>query len=273
MLKIVELVNLLGINPGHHIIMHGSWRRIRQILSELSPDQWIEALQYQVGENGSLVIPAFTYCFKRSQGKYEIFEKEWSSTKIGAMADFFWRRKDVTRTASPTHSFGIWGAICHDIDPSNSPESPLGKGSVLDWLAHQANSHVLMAGTDFSSLSFGHYLEITAPLPWCNYSPWDYMHVLPIGVSVSGEQPLCQIPGCSKGFMTLQREMLRMDMIRPVIIRGIELFYFPVKILMDFGIVFFRHHASQLLCTAGMCPSCDARRVRFNLLPCSNTFQ
>ena len=64
--------------------------------------------------------------------------------------------------------------------------------------------YVLMLGTDFSSLTYGHYIEIQAKVPWFDFSPWDYLNVLPIGVSIKGEQKLKEIPGCAKSFVTLK---------------------------------------------------------------------
>ncbi len=258
------LEKLLGISNGHSIIHHGSWRAIRQALGdELDLDEWFGALEERLGMDGSLVVPTFTYCFKRSQGDYEIFDPGRSQAKIGALADAFWRHPEVIRTASPTHSFAIWGAITRDISADNSPTSPLGRGSVLDWLAYQENSYILLAGVDFSSLSFGHYLEVLASVPWVDYSPWEYMHVLPIGASVHGDQPLCEIPGCAKGFLELQKEMEQQGLIQPILINSVNFFYIPIKCLLDFGIQFFRENAFRLLCPAETCVPCDARRRKF----------
>ena len=139
----------------------------------------------------------------------------------------------------------------------------LEKDSVLEWLTNDPNSYVLMLGTDFSSLTYGHYLEIIAKVPWYDYSPWNYLSVLPIGVSVKGEQKLKEIPGCSKSFVNFEKYLLGKDLIKKNECERLSSYFISVKILYDEGMKFFSKHYDKILCPENTCPACDSRRIRF----------
>ncbi len=258
-----DFINKLVLIHSRHIIIHSSFKKIHQAFNNITPQSVIKDLKDTVSPSGSIIFPAFTYCFKRSTGNYEIFDRTSSKSKVGFLSETFRLSDGVIRTSSPTHSFALWGKITKDIDESNSPESPLGTGSVLEWMSNQKNSFVLMLGTDFSSLSYGHYLEIAAKVPWFDFSPWDYMNVLPIGISISGEQKLKEIPGCAKSFVNFESYLLEKKSIRKYEYQGLSSYFIRVKLLYDEGMKFFSKHYDKTLCPENTCSACDSRRRKF----------
>ena len=194
-LNIEEYLKYIGLKPSQNIIVHSSFSKINSAFPYLKPEEAIKRLKEIITSSGSIIFLTFTYCFKKSLGEYEIFDRMNSKSKVGLLSETFRLSDSVVRTSSPTHSFGLWGKILNYIDEDNSPESPLGKVSVMQWFSDQSNSFVLLLGTDFSTLTYVHYLEIEAKVPWYDFSPWDFMNVLPIGVSIRGEQKLKEIPG------------------------------------------------------------------------------
>jgi aminoglycoside N3'-acetyltransferase len=157
----------------------------------------------------------------------------------------------------------LWGKAAKEISSQNSPASPLGEGSVLDWLAGTGNSFVLMLGTHFDSLSFGHYIEIKAQVPWYDYFCWDHLGKEKVGVSVSGEQSLKEIPGCSKSFINFESYLVESKIIQANSTQTLEAYYTPVEMLMKTGISYFRNNCKKLLCVSGSCKACDVRRDKF----------
>ena len=254
-----KYLSWLGLQPVQHVLLHSSFRKIRSAFPGISIEKLIEAMQEIITPNGSLIMPAFTYCFEKSTGDHEIFDQQNSPGKVGAVSEAFRNMPGVVRTASPTHSFSLWGKVTEAIDANNSPESPLGEGSVLDWLAKNSSSFILLLGVNFSAMSFCHYLEIKAPAPWADYSPWDYMHVKKVGVSKKGRQPLREIPGCAKAFVNFEAELIRRGLIRPFKQAELSSCFFPVKLILNEGLEYFRKHPHLLLCPPGSCPACDAR--------------
>ncbi len=111
------------------------------------------------------------------------FHREHSPSLVGAVSETFRRMPGVLRTAGPTHSFCLWGQA-KEIGADNSPDSPLGNGSVLEWISGRPDGYVCLIGVNFSALTFGHYLEHLAPVPWYDFSPWEHLRVEPIGVEL-----------------------------------------------------------------------------------------
>lgn len=258
-----EFIQNLGLKSSQHIIVHSSFRKIKFAFSEIISSQVIQDLKEIIGSSGSIIFPTFTYCFKRSSEDFELFNRLSSASKVGVLSETFRNSQGVIRTSSPTHSFALWGRIKKDIDDANSPESPLGKDSVLEWLTNDPDSYVLMLGTDFSSLTYGHFLEITAKVPWYNYSPWDYMGVLPIGISINGEQKLKEIPGCAKSFVNFESYLLEKKLIRKYEYEGLSAYFIRVKLLYDEGMKFFSKHYNKILCPGNTCLACASRRRKF----------
>ncbi len=248
-----------GISPGMHLMMHSSFRNIRQAFPGILIEQLIGVIMDILTSDGSLLMPVFTYCFKKSQGDYEIFDRKETPSKVGAVSEVFRKMPGVVRTAAPTHSFALWGAVTKELDETNAPASPLGKGSPAEWLARQDNSYILLLGTDFTALSFGHFLEIKAGLPWADYNPWGYMHVDKKGVSMKGEQELIEIPGCSKSFRNLQHYLDDNNYLDAFVRDGLICYLVSVQTLQNQGLAFYKQYPEQLLCKPETCPACDAR--------------
>lgn len=258
-----EYLKNLGIRNNQHLIVHSSFKKILSDFYPIQPAEVISNLKEIITENGSIIFPTFTYCFKKSSGDYEVFDRLNSKSKVGLLSEIFRKNEGVIRTSSPTHSFALWGKVKSEIGEANSPESPLGDESVLDWLTKQSNSFVLMLGTDFSSLTFGHYLEIKAKVPWFDFSPWDYMNVLPIGVSIDGEQKLKEIPGCAKAFVNFEKYLLEKELIRKNEYKSLSSYFLDIRTLFNEGIKYFSNHYEKLLCPASTCSACNSRRERF----------
>ncbi len=255
----------LGMRPGHHVLIHSSFRRIRQTFPEITIESLIAGIQSRLTPSGSLCMPTFTYRFKRHHETVEPFNRLVSPSAVGAVSERFRTLPDTLRTSSPTHSFGLWGHITQTIGPGNNPNSPLGADSVPNWLTHHANSYILMLGVDFTSFTYGHYLEVKAPVPWADLSPWDHLGVEPVGLSVNGETPLRELPGCSRGFTRFEHHLLQTRHLEPVSLGSLTATYMPISMLWTTGIEYFKTFPDTLLCDVGTCRACDTRREKMIL--------
>jgi aminoglycoside 3-N-acetyltransferase len=263
MMNFQEFLLSIGVRKKQNLLIHSSFKKILLAFPDITPAQVIDKLKEVISSEGSIIFPTFTYCFKKSKGEFEVFDSKNSKSKVGILSEVFRLSNDVIRTSSATHSFALWGNITKEIAYSNSPQSPLGKGSVLDLLTSKTDSYVLMLGTDFSSLSYGHYLEIISKVPWFDFSPWNYLDVLPIGVSVDGEQPLVEIPGCSKSFVNFEKYLLNKNLINQKDYSGLKCCLISVELLYEEGLKYFTEDYSNLLCPENTCPACDSRRRKF----------
>jgi aminoglycoside N3'-acetyltransferase len=253
-----------GLKEKQHLLIHSSFRRINKEFPSITIEKVIENIQEIISPEGSIIVPAFSYNWKPVVGSSELFDRNNSLSKTGAVSEVFRRMDGVVRTSSPTHSFSLWGKITEYISENNSPDSPLGKGSVLEYISKLPDSFVLMIGTDFSSFSYGHYLEVVTKVPWLNYSPWEYMNITQYGISTDGEQKLIEIPGCSKSFVNFEEYMLNSRLITPVYQNDLRVLFMPVSLLMAAGFIFFKEKYLSLLCRKGSCDACDSRRYYLN---------
>lgn len=261
-LSFSEFLNKIDVSENHNIILHSSYRFIKNNFN-IKIEEVIKSIQEIITENGSLIIPTFTYNWKFENIDSPKFDRINSQSQTGAVSEVFRKMEDVTRTSSPTHSFGLWGKVNNNFDETNSPESPLGKNSVLEWLANNKNSFVFLLGVDFSSLTFLHYLEIYYKIPWYNFSPWEYLSVLPVGVSVKGEVNIIEMPGCSKSFINYEKYLLDKRLIINFGNENNKIYYIPVNLLITEGEFYFNNFYHELLCPANNCKACDSRRNKF----------
>ena len=65
----------------------------------------IKVLKESVGDNGKVIMPAFSYSFC----KKEKFDIETSKSTVGVLTEFFRKQNDVERTIHPIFSSSIWG--------------------------------------------------------------------------------------------------------------------------------------------------------------------
>lgn len=240
-----------------HLLIHASFRHLKKLVPGSVPEDWIRALKSSVGRKGSLIVPAFSYNYKKTKGRQEVFSRPRTGSAVGSFSEAFRLSPGTLRTSSPTHSFCLWGKITESIDFSNAPVSPLGKGSVLQWLAENENSKILMLGVNFTSFTFGHYLEIMAPVPWADFSPWAHLGVLNAGISENGDVPIKESPGCSKAFVNFGKYLLE----NGHIFAKNKNYLIPVELVLKEGLSFFRQRPQELLCEPGSCAACDNRWV------------
>ncbi len=252
------LINL-GLSRNQHLIIHSSFRKIKNSFPGINAEDLINTIKDIIFENGSIIFPAFTYCFKKKDQTSEIFNRQKTQSKVGYLSEVFRISSNVVRTSSPTHSFSLWGNVTKFINENNSPESPLGKNSVLDWFSRQEESFIMLAGCDFSSLSLCHYFEVIFNVPYLNCFPWNYLNIQPIGVSNNGEQNLEQVPGCSKSFVNFEN-YLNSKNILPYRFNGdLKILFVPLKLIYDEAEIFFTKYFINLLCKERSCKACDTR--------------
>lgn len=258
-----DLLVSFQLHKGSHVIVHSSFSKIKNTLNNVTAQNVIDDLKKNITAQGSLIMPSFTYCWKKKDGSHNKFDRINSPSLVSYLSEEFRKSKGVVRTNSPTHSFSVWGKASIYFDEKNSPVSPLGKGSILEWLTLTPNSFILMLGTDFRANTYCHYLEIKAKVPWYNFSPWGHMGVENVGVSVKGEQNLTEVPGCSGGFINFENYLLENNIIKKNIYKNLQVFLIPIESIYKHGLIFFSNSYDKLLCEKDICKACDSRREVF----------
>jgi aminoglycoside 3-N-acetyltransferase len=258
------LLENLGLKANDHVLVHTSFKAIKKAFKDISMNEFITILQDIITSHGSILMPAFSYCFK-AKHPICIFDRDQTPSRTGAVSEVFRNRPHVIRTSSPTHSFSLWGNVTKNIPYDNAPSSPLGEESALDWLVHQQNSKILMLGVDFTAMTFCHYLEIKSKLPWSHIFPFRHRGYQPIGLSIQGDQKLSNVPGCSRAFKNFETNLLKLKRLKPVFKNGLKTYLIPIQKLYKDGMEYFIKFPETLLCQPGTCKTCDERRIEYIL--------
>lgn len=121
----------------------------------------INAFQKAVGEEGTILIPTFSFEFSNKK-HYDILKTKGIT---GALGNLALQRVDFKRTKHPMHSFMVWGKdkeLLTSMDNKNSfgIDSPFG---------YCIRNHVkqVVLGTDYvHAVTFIHYAEATCNVPY-----------------------------------------------------------------------------------------------------------
>jgi len=119
-----------------------------------SIDSWIDALQEMVGEEGTLLFPAFTFRLKKN----DHFDPATTTPITGTVPAHLMSRKDFKRTSHPLHSFLVWGKGTQELIDMNNVTS-FGQDSPFGFI-HRNEGKLLSIDLDLQhSLAQAHYTE------------------------------------------------------------------------------------------------------------------
>lgn len=105
-----------------------------------------------IGEEGTLVVPTFTYSFPRR----EIFDPVHSASRMGAFAEWIRRHPKAKRSLDPCYSVAALGGRAEELT-KNAPENSFGPGSFFDRFT-KTDGRIFNLNFDAGS-TFVHYVE------------------------------------------------------------------------------------------------------------------
>jgi aminoglycoside 3-N-acetyltransferase len=147
----------LGVRRGGVLLVHASFRAVRPI--EEGPAGLIAGLRAALGPHGTLVMPSMT------DGESVFDPRTTPTTDMGIVAETFWRKRGVVRSAHPGGSFAAEGphadAICapQPLSPPHGPDSPVGR-------VHDLDGQVLLLGVGHGEDTTLHLAEAIAGVPY-----------------------------------------------------------------------------------------------------------
>jgi len=160
---IVKALKKLGIKKGDVIFVHSDVSVFGKLCSfdrNFILSSLVEALKESVGENGTLIIPTFTYSFCRD----EVYDVDKSMATIGALPEFFRKQPGVIRTNHPIFSVGIWGENKNEF--ANIGKDSFGKDSIFGKI-HKNKGKIVILGPPFkTSITFNYYVEQSYGVPY-----------------------------------------------------------------------------------------------------------
>lgn len=153
-------IRALGVVAGDVIFVHSSLSRMGYL--EGGPDALIDALIEVLGEEGTLLMPAFTILNGSMKNTLELgvcFDYKQSRVSVGAIPERFRKRTGVLRSLHPTHSVAAVGKLAHWITEGHeNAETIFGRGTPLHKFL-EVNGKILGIGVDMGPVTFYHVIE------------------------------------------------------------------------------------------------------------------
>jgi len=103
---IIQAFNNIGVNKGDILVIQSSYKGCGEI--ENGAIGLIEALQELLGEEGTLIMPAYNFDFWTKQHYFDILE---TPSEVGFITEVFRKSNNVARTSHPIHSLSVWGKL------------------------------------------------------------------------------------------------------------------------------------------------------------------
>ena len=160
-----ELINLLEIKQGDKIWISSSllgfvleWRKHGE---KFDTSKLIEEFINAVGENGTILIPTFSFEFSNN-GFYD-----YKKTKgiVGNLGNVALERKEFIRTTHPLHSFAVYGKDREKLVNMDNKNS-FGSDSPFGYCLEEKVKQIIL-GTDYvHAMTFVHYAEFMCNVPY-----------------------------------------------------------------------------------------------------------
>ncbi len=119
----------------------------------------VNALKNSIGEQGTLIMPTFTYSFCRG----EVFDPDTSPSTVGVLTEYFRRQPGSLRTRHPIFSAAVQGK--HQADLQNIGRDAFGHDSIFGKL-HALKGRLVFFGTSMQACTYIHYVEQCHGIPY-----------------------------------------------------------------------------------------------------------
>lgn len=160
-----ELIESLEIERGDRIWLSSEVVRLallcKKVGAEFDASALLDCFQAAVGEEGTLLLPTFSFVFSNT-GKYD-----YTRTKgvTGVLGNIALQRNDFVRTKHPMHSFAVWGKDQEKLCMMENKHS-FGTDSPFAY-CKENNVKQIMLGTDYvHAMTFVHYAETMCAVPY-----------------------------------------------------------------------------------------------------------
>lgn len=151
--KIASDLGKLGIQPGHTVLVHSSFKSLGMIPGGI--ETVIRGFLQAIGTEGTLLMPALSYALRPP----EIFHPRLTPSIVGAIPEYFRLRKGTSRSIHPTHSVCAVGKRTHELlDDHGLDWTPCGMHSPFRKIP-ETNGKIVMLGCSIKSNTTMHALE------------------------------------------------------------------------------------------------------------------
>ncbi|MCQ2522953.1 MAG: AAC(3) family N-acetyltransferase [Lachnospiraceae bacterium] len=125
-------------------------------------NQLTDGLKDLVGEEGTLLIPTFSWAFCAGKG----FDRSKTKSEVGAYSNFILKnRDDFRRTRHAMYSFAVWGKDAEMLLNMDNQDA-WGEKSVFTYLRDNNAKELNIDCEPFQGMTFVHYVEQCVDVPY-----------------------------------------------------------------------------------------------------------
>jgi len=158
----VGALRQVGINRGDIVFVHSDisvFGKLSTLDRNFLLETLIDAIKESVGENGTIVMPTFSYSFC----KKELYDVLKTKSTVGILTEYFRKQSGVSRTIHPIFSVAIWGKYKSRL--LDISKDSFDKNSIFGKL-YQMNGKIVFLGAPFQSCTYVHYIEQMHGIPY-----------------------------------------------------------------------------------------------------------
>lgn len=166
--EISELLSHLGIDRGQIVMIHSALFTLGRIEGGLQG--FYEAVRNSIGEEGTLIVPTFTYSYRRKQ-IFDVYNSK-TSREIGVFAEFVRQIPGAVRSLDPLFAMSAVGPRADELMGRTS-HNCFGAGSIYEKLFSEQTLFVGVGITYGSGLTAFLHLERIANVAYRHEMKFD----------------------------------------------------------------------------------------------------
>lgn len=160
---IEESLKMTGIQKGDEVFIHsnlGFFGKLENCTNkEYLCETFLTAIQNVIGENGTIIVPTFSYSFCKG----ELFEPQKTKSGCGMFAEYIRKQKDAVRSMEPNFSVASLGANNSYLEQIG--HEAFGKNSFWEKWNDGNRGKILNLNFDCGS-TFVHFIEHENDVPY-----------------------------------------------------------------------------------------------------------
>jgi aminoglycoside 3-N-acetyltransferase len=142
----------LGVEGGDTVLVHSSYKSLGPVNG--GPRAVIDALQYVLGPDGTLIMPTFNFGFCDG----EPFDARTTPSRMGVLTELVRNDPNSKRVEHPIYSFAVLGARADEAASISDPSS-YGASSLFGHLCKWGGKIMIIGLSYNDSMTFFHHVE------------------------------------------------------------------------------------------------------------------
>ena len=252
-MKIPEIIS--HIPKGAVLVMHASFKACKN--EGISPEEMLKMLMAQLGEEGTLMLPTFTYNYADIWAPVAYDPATTEGIENGILSETFRQMPGVLRSGNPTYSVAAWGKYAELLTKGSDDNAGLGHKSSYEN-ANKLGAKILLFHVGNNRNSMLHYAEVASGIPY-NDIPFRECWGRE-ALTIHGRMKLNgEFPACSEEFSKFDDIFVKEGFAEKL---GNSGFLIDSPSMVDYICKEIEKTPDVMLCREFTCEPCTVRRKR-----------